>query len=217
MSETGAIVGLGAREDYLASDPSFRPDRAPLSREEATLLGLVGRATRILDVLGKCGLPEPVAIAALLSLRAKGAVRPARVEHAAVAPLADAALGEDVDLPADRKREILDLEQKLSSPNHFEVLGLAPGADREAVKNAYHQASLKFHPDRYFQRNLGSYRARLDRIFRRLSEANTVLTDDAKRAAFLKAHPSLARAPSLNSIMEGAGGGSAAPRAPTRR
>jgi curved DNA-binding protein CbpA len=101
-----------------------------------------------------------------------------------------AALAEEVDLPLERKREILAREASLSD-DHYTVLGLKPGASVKDVSTAYHEASRVFHPDRYFGKQLGSFQARLERVFRRLAEAHAILTDDTKREAYLKANPRL--------------------------
>jgi hypothetical protein len=85
-------------------------------------------------------------------------------------------LTEAVDLEPDRKREILAREALLGRDD-WTVLGLKPGANAEAVKLAYFEASRVFHPDRYYGKNLGSFRARLERIFQRLSEAHETLTE----------------------------------------
>jgi curved DNA-binding protein CbpA len=102
----------------------------------------------------------------------------------------EAALAEAVDLPLDRKREILAREAALGN-DHYAVLGLKPGATVREVSAAYHEASRVFHPDRYFGKQLGSYTARLERVFRRLAEAHGTLSDDTKRDAYLKANPRL--------------------------
>jgi curved DNA-binding protein CbpA len=102
----------------------------------------------------------------------------------------EAALAEAVDLPLDRKREILARESALSL-DHYAILGLKPGATTKDVSAAYHEASRVFHPDRYFGKQLGSYQARLERVFRRLAEAHATLSDDAKRDVYLKANPRL--------------------------
>jgi hypothetical protein len=90
-------------------------------------------------------------------------------------------LTEAVDLEPDRKREILAREALLGRDD-WTVLGLKPGANAEAVKLAYFEASRVFHPDRYYGKNLGSFRARLERIFQRLSEAHETLTEALRRA-----------------------------------
>lgn len=102
----------------------------------------------------------------------------------------EAALGEAVDLPEDRKREILAREATLSG-DHYAVLGLRPGATVEQIRAAYHEASRVFHPDRYYGKKLGSFQGRLEHIFKRLAEAHGTLTDEEKRTEYLQAHPRL--------------------------
>ena len=108
-------------------------------------------------------------------------------------------MAEHVDLDADRKKEILSLERALDRLNHFEVLGLRPGAPAAEVKKAYHEASRRYHPDRYFQKNLGSFRPRVERIFKRIHESYAVLSDPDSREAYERDHPELAvTAPKAN-------------------
>jgi tetratricopeptide (TPR) repeat protein len=195
LSAPNTIVGLGARTDHIATVPNLDAARLQLSAEEGTVLSLVGRVERIDHVLSRSALGEARTIAVLLSLRAKGAIVPARVvPRAQPAPLVDAAMAEEVDLEPERKKEIIELERALDSLDHFAVLGVRPGAPASEVKQAYYNASRRFHPDRYYGKNLGSFRARMERIFRRLTDANNVLTQPDKREAYLRAHPSLAPA-----------------------
>jgi curved DNA-binding protein CbpA len=121
-------------------------------------------------------------------------------------------LDEKVDIDDARKKEILALEAKLSSPNHYEILGVPVGASTEEVKAAFREASKKFHPDRYFGKQLGSYKARLERIFRRLVEAHDVLTDPARRQAWLEANPSLCAAVRAQTGSSGTFNANGAPR-----
>jgi len=195
VSAPNTIVGLGARTDHVATVPNLDFARLQLSSEESSVLSLVGRVERIDQVLSRSTLGEARTIAVLLALRAKGAIVPARVvQRNQPAPAVDAALAEDVDLEPERKKEIIDLERALDGMDHFAVLGLRPGAPAAEVKQAYYNASRRFHPDRYFGKNLGSFRARMERIFRRLTDAHNVLTQQDKRDAYLKAHPALATA-----------------------
>lgn len=104
-------------------------------------------------------------------------------------------LGEPADLDPERRKEILFLEAHLGDFTHYQVLGLAWNAGADAARAAYIQQVKIFHPDRYPGQKLGSYRARLERIFRRLTEARDLLVDDARRPAYAKATaPALERA-----------------------
>lgn len=188
------ITGLGEKTDFVASVPNVDPIKLGLTPDERTLFDRVGRATQIFQLVAGSSFPEPKTIALLLSLRAKGAIVPARV-HAPQKPAgnANAALLEEVELAPERKKEILDMEQALDSKNFFELLGVDVKTPTSEVKGAFYELSKKFHPDKYFKKNLGSFRARIERIFRQLTLAQETLTDATKRAAYLKANPQAGR------------------------
>jgi len=120
------------------------------------------------------------------------------------------ALSEAVDLPLDRKREILAKEALLGRDD-WTVLGVRPGATADQVKLAYFEASRVFHPDRYYGKNLGSYRSRLERIFQRLSEAHETLSESLRGVAHAPGRSS----PAGGSQTGSTGGGDA--RAAERR
>jgi tetratricopeptide (TPR) repeat protein len=96
-----------------------------------------------------------------------------------------------VDLEPARQQEIIELEKAQEGKDYFFLLGLPPGAPIEEVKRAFLDFALKYHPDRYSGLNLGSFRARIERIFRRVSEAHSVLSNPEKREAYLRTNPRL--------------------------
>jgi tetratricopeptide (TPR) repeat protein len=96
-------------------------------------------------------------------------------------------LSEAVDLDVDRRKLILFAEAKLAEWTHWQVLGLPWNASAEAVRAAYIDQVKLFHPDQYPGKKLGSYRTRLERVFRRVTEARDVLAADEKRAAYVLA------------------------------
>ncbi len=100
--------------------------------------------------------------------------------------LDQAALAEDVDIDPERRREILLAEASLGRWTHWEALGIAWNAPASAAREAYLERVKVFHPDRYAGKRLGSFRGRLERVFRRVTEARDVLVDDAKRAAYAR-------------------------------
>ncbi|HSN89917.1 MAG TPA: DnaJ domain-containing protein [Anaeromyxobacteraceae bacterium] len=97
-----------------------------------------------------------------------------------------AALAEKVDLDEDRRRVILEAEARADRQDHWEALGLRWNASTEEAKAAYLDRVKVFHPDRYPGKKLGSFRGRLERVFRRLTEARDVLGDEARRAAYAR-------------------------------
>jgi tetratricopeptide (TPR) repeat protein len=101
-------------------------------------------------------------------------------------------LSEATDLDLERRKLILFSEAKLAEWTHWQVLGLRWNASVEAVRAAYIDQVKLFHPDQYPGKKLGSYRTRLERVFRRVTEARDVLVSDEKRAEYV-----LATAPAL--------------------
>jgi curved DNA-binding protein CbpA len=99
----------------------------------------------------------------------------------------DADLAEDVELDAERRREILYADAMFDTFTHWQVLRIPWNAAAADAKSAYLDLVKRFHPDRYAGKQLGSFRPRLDRIFRRLTEARDVLIDEARRAAYVRA------------------------------
>jgi curved DNA-binding protein CbpA len=93
-------------------------------------------------------------------------------------------LSEDVDLDPDRRREILFVHAHVREWTHWQVLGIPWNAPPEAARDAYRERVKVFHPDRYPGKRLGSYRARLEQVFRRLTEARDELANEPARAAY---------------------------------
>ena len=105
------------------------------------------------------------------------------------APSAHPALQEPGDLTYDERLRILTMEALLDTQTYWELLGVGAASSAGDVKKAYFQASKAFHPDRYFGKKLGSFAARLDRVFQHIKQASDTLTDPAARAAYQSQHP----------------------------
>jgi curved DNA-binding protein CbpA len=94
-------------------------------------------------------------------------------------------LAEEVDLPLELKKEILWLEARLPRLDHWALLEIGWNASAEEARGAYLEKVKIFHPDRHGAK-LGSYRARLERIFRALTAARDVLVDGSRRAEYAR-------------------------------
>jgi DnaJ-domain-containing protein 1 len=86
-------------------------------------------------------------------------------------PVDAAALAEGHDLSDEMKTRILRLHRRLRKLEPHELLGVAGDADTATIKRAFAAASKELHPDRYFGKDLGSYRDKLAQIFARITEA----------------------------------------------
>ena len=94
------------------------------------------------------------------------------------------AMSEDVDLDPNHRLRILDLEKRLGELHHYALLGVARDANKKAIKRAYYELAALFHPDRFFRKKLGSFKAKMEAIFTRITEAHDVLTDEQRRAEY---------------------------------
>mgnify|MGYP003338887439 CR=1 FL=1 len=52
------------------------------------------------------------------------------------------------------------------------------------MKKAYYVAAPEFHPDRYFGKNLGSFKAKMEAVFARITLAHDVLTARERRVEY---------------------------------
>jgi tetratricopeptide (TPR) repeat protein/signal recognition particle subunit SEC65 len=83
-------------------------------------------------------------------------------------------------------KEVDELYNRIDLLNHYEILGLSVSyrpTDLE-IKKAYYSLVKKFHPDRYYKIGHEELRNKLSRIFSRINQAYTVLSDPLKRQEY---------------------------------
>jgi curved DNA-binding protein CbpA len=98
-----------------------------------------------------------------------------------------------VELPLALKRKVLYLYARKDEWNHYQVLQVPRDADAREIKRAYFHVSKDYHPDAYFRKNLGTFKERLETLFKRVGKAYEVLSDPAKRAKYDAGLPSDAK------------------------
>jgi curved DNA-binding protein CbpA len=99
-------------------------------------------------------------------------------------PEEERALSEEVDLDADLRRQVLLTHRALDRLDHYALLRVDRTADRKVLKRAYYDLAAKVHPDKYFRKKLGSFKARMEAIFGRATLAHDTLTDKTRRAEY---------------------------------
>lgn len=169
--------------------PSVDITRLPLTPEEGLVVArMLGRRVTVGELVRESVLPPARAAEVVESLVRKGAVvriggskAPAGVDEYSGVMFSIADLAEAADLTEDQKKRILFVEMHLGKWSHYKLLGLKRTSTSAEIKGGYFRASKEFHPDAYFRKNLGSYRERIDRIFRAMKGAYDVLADPAKR------------------------------------
>jgi len=129
--------------------------------------------------------PAPLVVAAEAKPRGKAAEpAPSRAAEKAlrtpIGPLQRLDDGSEVaaeelvdwpDAPEELKARIIRLHRRLKRLSAWELLGVEKDAAAATVKRAFGVASKELHPDRYFGKNLGGFKAKLAAIFNRVSEA----------------------------------------------
>jgi DnaJ-domain-containing protein 1 len=102
------------------------------------------------------------------------------------APTMGDSLLDGIDLTVEQARRIDDFYASLERRDAFELLETTRDADKKEIKRAYFKLSKEFHPDRFFGKTIGPYRERLSRIFQSVKQAFELLSDDARRTAYLE-------------------------------
>ncbi len=180
--------------------------KARLSPEEGFLLSRVDGNTRLEQLVKVSGMPFKKALGAFADLKRKGMItwdgevpegEPAAKQQE---PGEDALpwegmkfdpfeLKEEIDLDEATKKKILYYHTTMHDQTHYEILRVGRRAEAKEVKRAYFKVSREFHPDSFFRKNLGSYKQKIEAIFKRVSQAYEVLGNQQKREAYEKTLP----------------------------
>lgn len=91
--------------------------------------------------------------------------------------------------PQDHKshmERLAKLKIEMETQNHFEILGLSDKAKAKEIKRAYYELSKLFHPDKVSPDAPPVTKELTNFIFAKISKANEVLSDEGKRATYLK-------------------------------
>jgi len=95
-----------------------------------------------------------------------------------------AQLIEDVEIDEAFQKKILQTFKRADRLNHYELLGVATDAERSEIRKAYFALSKTFHPDSYYGKRLGSFKAQMEVIFRKVTDAYEVIGRQQKREAY---------------------------------
>lgn len=163
------VIAFGAPPPVAASRPALGAPQSPASAPQ-----LGSGATN--------GAPSPESAP---KLEPAPAVANALLD-AAVAGIPDDSpeLHEDIELTPDLRRRVLGLHSVAASLDHYALLGLTREADKKAVKRAYFELAALYHPDRYFRKNIGTFKSKMEVIFAKVSVAYETLADKGQRAEY---------------------------------
>lgn len=96
----------------------------------------------------------------------------------------DEELAQPSDLDEEFRIDVLDLHSWLDEYDHYELLNVPREADRKAIKTAYYGLAARFHTDRYYGKNLGPFKAKMEQVFARITTAHDTLASKQRRADY---------------------------------
>ena len=89
-----------------------------------------------------------------------------------------------VDLSVDQQMAIDLAYNGIDEKSFYEVLLLPKSADQRAIKKAYYRLSKEYHPDKFYRKNLGGFKLKLEVIFNKITEAYRILSDPDARGDY---------------------------------
>lgn len=78
------------------------------------------------------------------------------------------------------RRRVMELYEKLTTHNFFQVLGVSDNPTEHEVRVAYHKMAREFHPDRFFGKSGPEMKSKVEEIFRAINEAYDHLNTQKK-------------------------------------
>ncbi len=88
------------------------------------------------------------------------------------------------ELSPTELRDLTDLFALVQSENHYKILGIAVDAGTDDVKSSYYDLSRKYHPDRFYRREISGYRDLIEAVFTGINQSYEVLADDTTRRRY---------------------------------
>lgn len=176
LTEAQLTAVWQARRDLaVAPNSEFETLRAAVARVKGPSVEVPRDGTTLVDLALGLPLPAQRALAALLFLGGLS-TKPIATPPAARAPLEPRARAEASEIEATWAR--------FQEQSHYDVLGVARNAGAEQIRTAYLQLASRWHSDRFAGIELGPAAAKLAEVFRRLADAERILTDPEQRRGY---------------------------------
>lgn len=81
---------------------------------------------------------------------------------------------------------LIGLAQSIDTLDYFQILNLQQNATERDIRTTYYQMARALHPDRFFQMDDQELKLAVGKIYRRVTEAYTILKEQRKRSAYLQ-------------------------------
>jgi len=93
-------------------------------------------------------------------------------------------LDDPAEINLEARRRILNAFHMVDDLSLYQVLGLTQKADKKKIRAAYFALSKRFHPDAFFGKDMGAYEAKIEHVFKRLTEAYETLGRAKRREEY---------------------------------
>jgi curved DNA-binding protein CbpA len=153
-----------------------------VSGQDAFVHSCVDGVLNVEDIADVTVLSHEETIASIERLIALGLVEWITEKGSSAPPETEVATGLAID--EELQKRIHETFHVSAKQNHYEILGVKTDARRSDIRNAYFAISKTFHPDAYFGKELGEYKAKMEVIFRRATDAYEALGRPKKREAY---------------------------------
>lgn len=180
--------------------PGVDVRKLPLTPTDGYLLTRVNGHATVTDIARETGVWQQDVVDSFEKLVKLNVVTFGSVEEAVAAmkkvvpaPLRAAVLSaaydpqmieEACDLDFEQKKRVLDLFFALEDNDYYTLLGIAKDADKKSIKKAYYEVALPMHPDKFFRKNMGTFKPKMEAVFAKLTLAHDILLDKEKRVEY---------------------------------
>jgi len=163
-------------------------DPAQLDPMAHLVLSQVDGRASLAEIADACGIPGDLACRIAAALESEGRIAfPGAGADAGCADPEVAGEGDARKSSADSdslEADVDRLSDEMGELNYYEMLSVAPDADRKALRSAFFVQSKRFHPDRAFGPRRAELRKKMEGIFTRLSRAYETLSNPEERVSY---------------------------------
>ncbi len=157
------------------TNPALSYNNLQLTPTEGYLLSRIDGVSSVDDIASLSGLPYDEALDVIKSLWNKKVFLINGLE-----PKSNGG-NNDIELSEDERSAIEKMSDTVKNGTFYQILSVPFQVKPEQVKTKFFELSKLYHPDRYFKKNIGDYKGKLNMIFKKLSEAYEVLYDPQKK------------------------------------
>lgn len=92
------------------------------------------------------------------------------------------------ELTPEEKKQIKDMLDLYEEERFYQLLAVHPKASQEHIRTAYYGLSRQWHPDRFFNREVGEFDKQIERVFMGITKAYRTLSSPEERLHFDRTH-----------------------------